>query len=890
MRFFHSLRRRLRSLFEGDASNAALREELQFHLQRQTEENIARGMPVKEAEQAARASFGSLSEAVEACYQARGVGWLDDLRQDVRYGLRTLVKHRSFSLMTVLTLALGIGACTAIFSVVNAVLIQSLPYGHTDRLVYLFTPNRQWKLPAETFGPSPADFFDVKKESKSFAAMTFFQQTTYNLAGNDRVERVTAAQVDSDFFRTLQVVPQIGRPLDTKNEKPGDAQVAVISYRLWQTVLGGRSDVLGSTLRLDGVPFRVIGVMPRDFGYPHKSDLAYGNPYVQTTDLWVPQALTPAERLARDNYFGFALARLKPGVTVREAQAEMQAIMARLSLLHNPGQREWSGLVKSFQEIALGPVQPLMLLLMGSVGLVLLIACGNGANLLLARAVSRTHELGVRATLGARRGRLLRQMLTEALMLSTAAGVVGVGLAWLFLRLLLKFNPGDIPRMGDARLDLRVMGFVLAVTVLTSLLFGTLPSLLATRIHLSEFLKSSGTRGVVGDRRSIRAVLAVAQIGVLTVLLTATGLLLRSYVNVLLAPKGFATTTVTADLQLSPQYGDAQRRSAVFETLVDRLKAAPGVEAVGVVTSLPLSNTEGMAPIVIKGSPNEGQQLIELRGITQDYLAAMQTPLLEGRNFSDADVAGQRPVAIINEAFARKYFADRDAIGGQISPDADGPWATVIGVAKNVRYMSLETPAVPLVYRPFHQIGWFQWRTVGSYIAVRSSLPAGAVGAEIRAAVKRIDPTLAVGDLHTMGELVSEVTAGRRFQVVLLTVFSCVAVLLAMVGVYGLLAYSVKQRTGEIGIRMALGSSKGRVVGLILREGVRLLGAGLVVGAAASPLCTRLMAGFLYGVPWFDPATLALVPLILFVATIAACLIPSARAAAIDPMSALRHE
>ncbi|MGH9549074.1 MAG: ABC transporter permease, partial [Terriglobales bacterium] len=384
---------------------------------------------------------------------------LEQFVQDFRFGLRTLLKHRSFSFVTVLTLALGIGACTAIFSLVNAVLLRSLPYGEPERLVYLYSPNTHFAVPF-FFAPKTADFFDLKNQSKSFEKMTLFEQATYNAAIDDRTDRIGAAKVEHDFFATLQCAPELGRVFSPSDEQPGNAHVVVISHALWQGIFGGRTGILGTALRLEGRPYQVVGVMPSGFGFPHKSDVTYGNGHIETTQLWLPLALTAEEKADREDSSGVVLARLKPDVPLREAQAEMTTMMSRFDLLHSAGRRGWGALIKPFLDTALGPVKPLMWLLLGAVAFVLLITCANAASLLLAHAANRTHELGVRATLGAGPGRLLRQMLTESLMLSTAAGLVGVGLAYLFLRALLKLNPGDIPRLHDATLDIRVMAFM----------------------------------------------------------------------------------------------------------------------------------------------------------------------------------------------------------------------------------------------------------------------------------------------------------------------------------------------------------------------------------------------------------------------------------------------
>ncbi len=885
MRFLQSVYRRLRSILLKDSSNIELSEELQFHLDRQMEEYIAGGMSPDQARLAARGDFGSVPLITQGCYESRGVAWFEDLVQDLRYGLRTLRTKPSFSVITILTLALGIGACTAIFSLVNAVLLRSLPYGDAERLVYLFTPNPRYNLPAEIFGPSNADFLDLKKQTNSFAGMTLFNQATYNLAVGDRTQRVGVAKVDADFFTTLQSFPELGRVFELSDQQPGN--VVVISHAIWQAMFSGNADVVGSKLLLDGRSYQVVGVMPKEFGYPHKSDLRYANDQIDTTQLWVPYALTPQQTADREESSGFAVARLKPGVTMGQGQAEMGTIMSRLNLLHDPKSRGWYAVVRSFRDSAFGPVRPLMFLLLGAVGFVLLIACGNAANLLLAHAASRTHELGVRATLGARRSRLLRQMLTESLVLSAAAGLLGIGLAWLFLRALLSLNPGDIPRMQNASLDVPVMAFLVFTTMLTSILFGILPSLSATRIHLAEFLKSAGQRGIMGDRRRLRNSLVITQVAMVVILLTGAGLLLRSYLKVISVPTGFSRSTVAVSVELGPQYNTVEKQRAFFVQLLDKIKPVRGVQDAGLVNHLPLSGAESLTLLFeVKGFPVDKNQLVEERSVTPNYLSAMQMPLFEGRPFTDQDGPGHPPVAIVNRAFARKYFPGRDAVGGQIRSDPSAPWTTVVGVIGDVRNMSLEAPAEPQIYRPL----WQDSEMHSCNLAVRSSLPISAVVSTISAAVRSLDPDLAIASVHTMGDAVSKATARRRFQTTLLTVFSAIAMIMALVGVYGLLAYSVRQRTGEIGLRMALGSSRVRVVLLVLREALGLVGMGLLAGIAFAFPVTRLLRSFLYDVPALDPITFVLVPALLFVAALAACLIPSSRAASVDPISALRQE
>jgi putative ABC transport system permease protein len=482
-------------------------------------------------------------------------------------------------------------------------------------------------------------------------------------------------------------------------------------------------------------------------------------------------------------------------------------------------------------------------------------------------------------------------MLTESLLLSVAAGFVGIGLAYCFLHVLLKLDPGDIPRMLDARLDIRVMAFVVFATALTSILFGILPSISATRIKLAEFLKSGGMRGIMGDRRRVRNSLAIAQVALVVVLLTGAGLLLRSYIKILSLQTGFAASTVTVNVQLNPQYASAQKRRDFFEQLLERIKSIHGVQAAGVVDYLPLSNSESLTFFDVLGYTNQKNQLVETWKVTPDYLAAMQIPLLEGRGFNNEDGPGHAPVALVNDAFVKKYLVGSNPVGHKLRMSPQDPWTTIVGVVGDVRSRSLEAAVPPQMYTPFWQRDFGDnLMGMSAFIAVSSFLPQNAVVSEIRASVRSLDPNLAIANIQAMGALETVAIARRRFQTTLLTIFSGIAMLLAVVGVYGLLAYSVRQRTGEIGIRMALGSSRARAMRLVIQEGLGLLGIGLLVGFAAALACVRLLSGFLYGVAAIDPLTFLLVPAMLFAATLIACLIPGYKAASIDPMHALRHE
>jgi predicted permease len=873
---------KLRGLVANKRAEEDLAREVASHLTLLADDFERRGMPPEEARLAARRAYGGVEQAKQAHRDERSLQWIEQTMQDLRYGLRTLSKSPGFTITAVLTLALGIGACTAIFSLVNAVLIRSLPYGDAGRLVYLYTPNPQFNVPVEIFGPTYADFYDLKKESTSFQDMTAFDQSVFSLTTPGPAERVSTARVDGDFFSTFQARPQLGRAIAPSDDQVGHEEVAVISHALWRSMFASSTDILHCSLLLDGKTYQIIGVMPQGFEYPHYSDLPYGSAQYKTTQIWVPLALTPQQMEDRENARGNAVARLRAGVSIAQAQAEMSTLMVRLDKLHDARVRGWGAQVENFVDSTVGQVRALLWLLLGAVGIVLLIACGNAANLLLARAASRMRELGVRVALGAGRSRIIRQLLTESLLIGLVAGGVGFCLAYVFLRVLPHLNPGNIPRLNEASLDTRVLFFTVAVSLLTSVITGILPASAVSRINLTDFLATSSSRSVAGAHTRVQSTLIVVESALVVVLLAGAGLLLRSYINVVLLDTGFSQSTVAMNIGLDARYSQPQRVE-FFRNLFARVEAIPGVQKVGGISSLPLSNSEDLREFEVDGYPNKKGQLAESRWATPQYFSAMGIPLVAGRLFTQEDKSN-RSLAIVNESFAKKYFTNRNPIGGRVSrADDHTQWSTVVGVIGDVRDSALEKAPEPQIYNLDNDFE-------GGYIAVRSTLPAKSLAATIRSTLRSIDPNLAAGDIQTMGDLESEASAPRRFQTSLLSVFAGIALFLALVGLYGLMAYSVSRRTREVGIRMALGAQRTDVMLLVLEKASLLLALGLVSGLVASWFATRAIQAFLFGVGRHDPITTLSVCALLAVSGLIAAIIPARRAASIDPMQALRTE
>jgi predicted permease len=888
MRQARALWMRLCSLWRGGRREDEFAAELESHVALHTEDGMRAGLSAEEARRQALIKLGGAEQARQA-YRERGtLPWLEHLAQDARYGVRTMRRSPGFTLTAVLTLALGIGACTAIFSMVNAVLLRSLPYGDPGRLVYLYTPDPALHLPAEIFSPSNADFYDIQRLSHSFARMTFMGQSTFNLASQGSVERIGAARVDANFFATLRSYPELGRALAADDQQPGHNRVAVIGDALWQSMFAASSAVLKDSLSLDGTEYRIVGVMPPEFGYPRDTELPYGNAQIKTTQVWIPLALSPQQMANREGSTAdAAIARLRPGVTVQQAQAELGTIMQQLDKLHDPRMRGFGALVKSFPGTIIAPVRPLMGMLAGAVLLVLLIACANTASLLLARASDRLRELGVRSALGAGRSRIARQLLTESLLIGLGGGAIGVGLAYAFLRVLPWLNPGNIPRLGEARLDARVLLFTVAVSVGTSLLSGIVPMLTLARLDLTAVLNGS-SRTAAGRHSRLQSALIVAEASMVVVLMVCAGLLIRSYVNVESIQTGFSRSTVSMKISLGQQPGaPAQRavfRRAFFHSLIGKLRALPGVTGVGAISDLPLSGSESLSMVWVQGDAHMKDQFAEGRGVTPGYFSAMGIPLLAGRQFSEDDDSSGARAAIVNQRFVRLYLAHRDPIGARISMSGDAShWETVVGVVGDVRHASLEETPMPQIYNPNYEFD-------SAYIAVGAALPAATIASEARAVTKTIDPNVAVADVHTMGELESQASARRRFQTTLLTLFAGIALLLALAGIYGLMSYSVSRREREVGIRMALGAQRSGVMLLVLRNAAALLALGLAIGVGCAWFATRAVNAFLFQVGDHDPITLLLVCLLLAVCGLIAAFVPARRAASVDPMQALRAE
>jgi len=806
---------------------------------------------------------------------------LEILEADLRHSLRLFAEAPGFTCTALLALALGIGAATAVFSLINAVVLRALPYGDADRLVYFWSPLPRYPDLPKELSPDFSDVLDWQKMSRSFTAITALKQQIQTLAGGGEPVRIGVAAVLGNFFETLQAAPEMGRAISPDDDHPGRARVAVIGDALWKSWFHQDPQVLGKTVQLDRQNYRIVGVMPPGFAFPHSTDYPYAVASLKRTDIWIPAAITPQQLRERLFASDAAIGRLRPGVTLQQAQAEMSAIAKRLDPLNVPEMRGMQSLLTPFIETAAGPVRPLMRLLAGAVFLVLLIACGNVANLLMARAVDRVHEMGVRTAMGAPRARLVRQLLTESLLLAATGGALGAVLAFTLLKALVRLNPGDIPRFDEIAIDGRVLLFAVAISLATGIVFGILPALAASRVNVNQLLRQ-GARSIAGGWPAARHALIVTDVALAVVLLAGAGLLIRSYLAVDHEDEGFARSTLTMRLEMETMERDQGAMADLCRRVEERVAALPGVVAAGLTSALPLDFRESVSTFKVDGYPNRAGQTVDIRNVGGEFFRAMQIRLLAGRYLTDADAAAGERSVVVSESFARLYFAGRSALGGRVERgDPGAPWSTIVGVVADVRHTSPEKPPKPTLY----EASW-----LATYLAVRTAVPPDGMIAPIRHVAQESDPTVALADIHTMRERSDSAESRRRFQTVLLAAFAGIAVFLALVGVYGLLAYSVRQRTAEIGVRMALGAGPRALVAMVVRQGLVLAGAGLALGMLASAALARWFAGMLYGVRAFDDVTFLTVPVFLLAAAAIACFVPARRAAGIDPMQAFRGQ
>jgi putative ABC transport system permease protein len=804
---------------------------------------------------------------------------LSNLWQDLRYAARMLIKKPGFTLIAGLMLALGVGANTAIFSVVHAVLLRPLPYNDPDHLVWLWDTQPQ----LATAPTSLPDFIDWRDQNESFEFLAAFQSGNMFIDDGNGTEDTAVGLVTPDMFSLFRVKPILGRTFTEEETQPGRYRVAVLSRSMWQTRFGSDPNVLGQTLQLSGAPFTIIGVLDGGFGFPNEAQ------------LWRPLPIDP-QRLDRGPHYLRVVGRLKPQVTLAEAQAEMSTISARLAQQY-PEKIAGHGIkLELLREVVVGDIGTALLVLLGAVGFVLLIACANVANLLLARAGARQREMAVRTALGASRARIIWQLLTESVLLAAAGGSAGLLIGIWGVEWLVSLSPDTIPRVHEIGINAQVAVFTLLISLLTGVLFGLAPAWQGSRTNLTDSLKESG-RTTDGVRRNrLRSILVVSEIALSLVLLIGAGLMIKSFatlnrVNPGFNPDKLLTMGVTL---LRTRYPENERVAAFYSQLLERLAVAPGVKSAAAITDLPLSGNNTSDYFTIEGRPaiaKVEQPITECRTVTPHYFETMEIPLLEGRDFADTDT-GQTPnVVIINEAFARQHFAGEDPLGHRITLQGQlrDP-LLIVGVVGNVRDFGLDAQPTAEAYYPYLQNPLSETYDRSVTIVVRTKSDAGAMAEPLRAEMLSLDKTLPVTALKPMTGYLRDSLSRRRFNMVLLSVFAVVAFLLAVIGIYGVISYSVAQRTREIGIRVAVGAQAQDILKLVLGQAMLLTLLGVAVGLAAALALTRLMESLLFEVSTTDPLTFAVISAILAGVALAACFVPARRAAKVDPMKALRYE
>lgn len=888
-RWWDVLRMRFRSLAKRQRVETELDKELRYHIEQQTEENIAAGMNPREAREAASRTFGGLSQVEEECRDMRQTQYLDNFLQDLRYTMRMLGKSPAFTVVIVLTLALSIGANSAIFSVIDGVLLKPLPYPQAERIARVFYRSASYPK----FPVNPWDFLDFRARNRSFENLAMYTHADVQLSGmgGDSV-KLSAFRISSGYFRVLGVRPARGREFDFSEERPGNGNVVILSDRVWRNQFGAATDILGRKVLLDSQPSTVVGVMPAGVDHPGNSynSVAYGD----TVDAWTPFTFDGNPN-NRGSHYVEGIGRLKPGLTAEQAAADFNGIMTELASQHE-GDKGWTiYMVPIFQEIV-GPVHKILLVLLGAVGLVLLIACVNAANLLLARAVARQREIAMRAALGASRWRLVRQMLAESLLISVVGGALGALLAIVGVRVLVAFLPAGFPRLDAIHVNGVVFGFTAAIALATGLIFGLVPAVQASRTDPQQGLRDGG-RGSSGSGRQtkLRAALVVGEVGLACLLLVGAGVLLRSFVNLLKTDPGFRPERVlTAEITLpNVTYKDKTAVADFYTRMLTNLSALPGTRSVGAGTDLPWTGyDENMGGFTIEGKtpPTNDEFHARYHTASPDYFRAVGIPLLRGRFFDERDNKDSQRTMIINDVMARRYWQGEDVIGKRITFDdkpKESDWFTLVGVVGDVKDKPESAGAEPAFWWPLMQQP-FAFRSMT--IALRANTDPTLLAESVRNVVRELDPSLAVANVRLMDKIANENFSTPRFALFLVGLFAGLALMLSAIGIYGVISYSVSQRMHEFGMRVALGASSWNLIKMVMKQGVLLTVIGVAIGLGCALALAGVLDSLLYGVSARDPLTLLGVAAMALVTAALASLPSARRATGADPITSLRAE
>jgi predicted permease len=880
---------RLRALIHRREMDAEVDDELRDHIERETEKYRRAGFTPNEAVRRAHLALGGSEQAKQQSRDSRGTKFVEDMLQDLRYAMRSFAKTPGLTALIVLSLSIGIGANTAIFSVTSTLLLKPLPYPAPDRIAILWLRSPGIGIPQDW--PSPGQYHDIVTQNHVFEDTALAVGGNFTLTERSKAMKVDGIQATSSLLPMLGAKPMLGRIFLPEEDQPGKPATVVLTYGFWQREFASDPNIVGRAITLDGDPHTVVGVLSPSFRLNHEV-----LPTIAGIDR--PEFFMPAPDEAKNpNNYGREtyniLARLKPGVTMTQAQSDIDVIAARLRQ-EKHRDRSFTISVVPLMEQVVGNVRTAALILFGAVSLVLLIACTNVANLLLSRAAVRQREIAIRAALGAGRVRVVRQLLTESISLSLMGGVAGLAISALSIFIARKMHPGNIPRLEELGMDFRVLGFTLAISILTGVVFGLAPALRASRVDLTASLKAGGKGSLSGGlsirHDKLRGALVIAELAISLPLLVAAGLLVRSFVGLANVPPGFNPQHVVSMNvgAYGPQFKDPTTRVQFYQELAERIRHLPGVTATGAISALPLTSAIGWGGMHIEGyvpPPNEPELQVDARAATPPYFSAMQIPLIRGRMFAETDTNKMPPVAIIDQKMADRFWPGGDAIGKRIRPSDDSPWVTIVGVVGVVKEYGLDTDTRMVVYWPHAQ------RPIGSmYVVARAASDPASTSAAIIHLVNAINPDVPVYDIATMEQRVRDSMARQRFAMTMLGGFAGFAMILAAIGIYGVMSFLVTQGTADIAIRMALGARRASILSLVFQQGMRLALVGIIVGLAGALGLTRMMSSLLFGVTPTDPFTFfSVLALLLFVA-LSACLFPAGRAMRIDPMVALRTE